>query len=112
MSGRNVLVNALLDGMLVKQRARNIKAAAKPCSYAIALRQATFLKGWSKGKPIVKFGDETTKFWKCGKWMTQIPPQEVYGMVAHGFAKLDGDILTLTAAASERKLSAVLRSMP
>lgn len=80
-------VNAMLDKMIVKQTAENDRAAKKPCSKMDAQKSRDFLLGWSKGRPIVKLtsGNSDT-FWKCGKWMTKISPQEVSGMVKHGFA--------------------------
>lgn len=51
-----------------------------------ALKQALFLDGWAKGKPITKAGDDTT-FHKSGKWMTKIDPAMSTALREHGFAK-------------------------
>ena len=84
-----------IDAMLEEQRVENVKAAAKPCSLAVAQAQHAFLKGWAKKKPIIKYGDETSTFWTAGKWMTKIHPGEVTGMVKHGLAVRDVNILRL-----------------
>jgi hypothetical protein len=84
-----------IDAMLEEQRNENVKAAAKPCDLATAQAQHAFLKGWAKKKPITKYGDESSTFWKAGKWMTKIPPGEVTGMIKHGLAVRDVNILRL-----------------
>ena len=92
---KNAEANAMLDKMLEKQRKENEKAALQPCALEFARSEAKYLAGWSKGKPITKFGDESSTFWKSGKWMTKISPQHIAGMIKHGFAVREGNTLRL-----------------
>lgn len=50
------------------------------------LKEASFLLGWSKGKPIRPLGGGTT-FHSCGKWMTKIEPKTVEQMLRFGLAE-------------------------
>ena len=84
---------AVLDKLLDEQRQENERAFGKPCSAARAKEQFDFLKRWARGKPVTKVDDSST-FWRAGRQMTMIPPQEVAGMIRHGFANFDGDVLT------------------
>jgi hypothetical protein len=47
--------------------------------------EASFLRGWAKGKPIQKAAPGAT-FWTCGKWSTKIPQDLVIAMVTAGLA--------------------------
>ena len=49
-------------------------------------KEAAFLRGWSKGKPI-RLQRPGTTFWACGKWMTKMEQATVDALVAAGFAK-------------------------
>ena len=91
----NAVASAMLDKMLNEQRRQNERATKVSCTKECAQWQYDFLKGWAKKKPIVKFGDESSTFWKSGKWMTKIPPQDIVGMVKHGLAVRDGNRLIL-----------------
>ena len=87
--------NQMLDKMLEKQRKENEKAALVACTKEKAISEHKFLLGWSKGKPLTKFGDESSTFWKCGKWMSKIHPSVVTGLLKHGLATRDGSTLML-----------------
>jgi hypothetical protein len=85
-----------LERIIAEQEKENRKLAETPCSKDVAERQVAFLKGWAKKKPIRKVGGlYESKLWQAGKWMTQIPANEVTGIVTHGLGKLEGSTLVL-----------------
>jgi hypothetical protein len=84
-------VSQLLDKMEAKRLAENKKQASKPCPKPQAEQQYSFLMSWSRGRPINRFTDASCNFWVCGKRMTKIEPDEVSGMIKHGFAELKND---------------------
>lgn len=50
-------------------------------------READFLRGWSKGKPISPaYPGSGSTFHKCGKWMTQLEPETVAALLESGLA--------------------------
>ena len=75
--------DALLAKMMA-ERAAEI-AAMPPPSEAEVIREAAFLRGWSKGKRITPYGAGST-FHKCGKWMTKLPPKMVDALLSSGLA--------------------------
>jgi len=91
----NASLQKQLDKLLDDQRKQNLAAYKKPSGKAAAEEQYNFLKGWAKKKPITKVGGDESTFWKCGKWMSKISPQEIAGMEKYGFAVREGDILKL-----------------
>lgn len=66
---------ALLAKMAAENNAEEAKRS-KGYKPADAAREVEFLRGWAKGKPIVRQGSEGT-FWAAGKWMHKLD----YGMV-------------------------------
>lgn len=56
---------------------------------AALLAEASRLKWWSKGKPIVRQTSDST-FWRSGKWMTNLNYKTVDAMVEKGLARIDG----------------------
>lgn len=81
-----------LDTLVAKagkeNRAREAKSPAP--SKEQALKEASFLKGWSKGKPIIRVSEDST-FWQCGKYMTKITFKEANALQKYGLATLTGD---------------------
>ncbi len=49
------------------------------------VEHAKFLLGWSKGKTISRVSEESN-FYKCGKWMSLIPADQLAEMLESGMA--------------------------
>lgn len=63
-----------------------------------AQREAIFLKGWARKKPIIRHIDlyeDRSCYYRAGKWMTKVPNAMRDAMVKHGYATEDGVILKI-----------------
>lgn len=80
-------MDELLAKIAKENQAREAKAP-KP-KLADVKRNAAFLLGWCKGKPIVRQSADAT-FWAAGKWMTKLDAKMADAIVAEGFGKLTG----------------------
>jgi hypothetical protein len=80
-----------LQAIMDKTGRENRAAEAKvECSLEQAIALASFLHGWSKGKPIVRQDADST-FWAAGKWMTKIAWPQAEAMRKAGLVNLSGD---------------------
>ena len=81
-----------LDDILAKIAAENRKAEAKrpKPKKAEVENTATFLRGWAKGKDIVRQSADST-FWAAGTWMTKLDAKMADALVAAGHATIKGN---------------------
>lgn len=83
-----ITMQELLDKMAAENRRDEAKRPA-PKKVDVE-REASFLKGWAKGKPIVRQSSDST-FWAAGKFMTKLDAKMADALVAAGFATLTGN---------------------
>jgi hypothetical protein len=80
-----------MNALLAKVAAENIAAEKKvKCTPKQAVELANFLRGWAKGKPIVR-QDSAATFWAAGKWMTKLAWPQVVAMRDAGLIHISGD---------------------
>jgi hypothetical protein len=80
-----------MNKLLAKIGRENRAAEAKvKCSPKQAAELANFLRGWAKGKPIVRQDTDAT-FWAAGKWMTKLAWPQVKAMSDAGLIVVTGD---------------------
>jgi hypothetical protein len=80
-----------LEQMMAKVARDNRAAEAKvKCNAKQAVELASFLRGWAKGKPIVRQDADAT-FWAAGKWMTKLAWPQVVAMREAGLVDISGD---------------------
>lgn len=75
--------NAFFDKMIAKQVAANAKVKVTKAEIE---RDAKFLLGWAKAKEIRHCGAVGSTMHQSGKFMTQIVPNMVKGLLAAGYA--------------------------
>ncbi len=80
-----------LEMLMAKMSAENVVAENKVPGYTKeeAIKQATWLKKWAKGKSIVRQTSDST-FWAAGKWMTKLTHKQATSLVEHGLATITG----------------------
>ena len=89
-----------LDRMLDEQEREYAERdkALGPMSKSEAEKEAEFLRGWSKYKPIRRM-HSAADLCNCGRWSTKVPRRTAEALIREGLATGTPDSFTMVKAA-------------